>query len=39
MLFWLQKMESVELDEEEMAPIIRLHNTNSGTIRKCYYWK
>ena len=36
-MLWLPKKESVELDEEDMAPIIRSHKGNNGTIRKRYH--
>ena len=36
-LLWLPKMESVELDEEEMAPVVRSHKTNNGIKRKRYH--
>ena len=37
LLLWLPKMESVELDEEEMAPIVRSYKTNNGINRKRYH--
>ena len=37
LLLLLPTMKSVELDEEDMAPIIRSHKTNNGTIRKRYH--
>ena len=30
-------MESVELDEEEMAPIVRSHSNNNGINKERYY--
>ena len=37
LLLWLPKMESVELDEEEIAPIVRSYKTNNGINRKRYH--
>ena len=37
LLLWLPKMESVELDEEEIAPIVRSHKTNNGINKKRYH--
>ena len=31
------KVESVELDEEEIAPIVRSYKTNNGINRKRYH--
>ena len=36
-MLWLPKMESVELDEEEIAPIVRSHKTNNGINKKRYH--
>ena len=37
LLLWLPKVESVELDEEEIAPIVRSYKTNNGINRKRYH--
>ena len=37
LLLWLPKIESVELDEEEIAPIVRSHKTNNGINKKRYH--
>ena len=37
LLLWLPKVESVELNEEEMAPIVRSYKTNNGINRKRYH--
>ena len=36
-LLWLPKMESVELDEEEIAPIVRSHSNNNEINKKRYH--